>query len=116
MPTDNHPTTAAEDGGQDNLGASPVLTTHRLPTTGYVVLHTWQCDGEPPQDATVFIDAAGVLDDATATALVQAELARLHQQAPGNVIHTLRLVHRTGDGDREIFTGAPVRGGAPARP
>jgi hypothetical protein len=116
MTTDNHPTTAAEDGGQDDIGANPVVTTYRLPTTGYVVLHTWQRDGEPPQDATVFIDAAGVLDDATATARVQAELARLHQQAPGNVMHTLRLVHRTGDGDREIFTGAPVRGSAPARP
>lgn len=111
----SRPIAAAADARHDIPG-SRTVATYRLPTTGYVVLHTWQRDGEPPQDAAVFIDAAGVLDDTTATARVQAELARLHQQAPGNVVHTLRLVHRTGNGDRDIFTGGPVRGSATARP
>ncbi len=88
------------------------MPTYRLPTTGYVVLHTVERDGEAPIVVTVFIDATGVLDDTTATEHVSADLTRL-REAPANVTHTLRLVHRSDDGDRDVHTAGPVRGNGP---
>ncbi len=89
------------------------MPTYRLPSTGYVVLHTVQRDGEQPYEVTVFIDTAGAMNDTTATEHMTADLTRL-RDAPANVTHTLRLVHRTGDGDRDVHTAGPVRGsGAP---
>lgn len=81
-----------------------------LPTTGYIVLHTSQRDGQEPSDCPTFIDTAGSMDDAAAVAYVTAELAELAQHAPSNVLHTLRLVHRTSDGDRVLLSPDPVRG------
>jgi len=88
------------------------MPTFRLPATGYVVLHTVERDGEPPTVVTVFIDTAGVLNDTTATEHVSAEATRL-RDAPANVTHTLRLVHRTADGDRDVHTAGPVHGNGP---
>ncbi|MEV0732423.1 hypothetical protein [Polymorphospora sp. NPDC050346] len=89
--------------------AAPDTFLFRLPTTGYLVLQTAQVDGEEPREATSFIDAAGRMDDAAAVAYVTAELASL-ANAPRNVLHTWRLVHRTDAGDRTLLTPAPFRG------
>lgn len=91
------------------------MPTYRLPTTGYVIVHTLARDGHEPDQATVFIDSAGAMDDATATAHLIAEAEAL-RRAPANVSHTLHLVHRTGSGDRHIRTVGPVRGDRPALP
>jgi hypothetical protein len=63
------------------------MATYRLPSTGHVVLHTVQRDGEQPYQVTVFIDTAGAMNDTTATAHVTAEDTRL-RDAPANVTHT----------------------------
>jgi hypothetical protein len=84
-----------------------------LPTTGYVVLHTWQRDGEQPLQCTTFIDPGGRMGDAAAIAYLTEEISSLAQHAPANVRHTMRLVHRThpdGTGDRELLAPDPVRG------
>jgi hypothetical protein len=84
-----------------------------LPTTGYVVLETSQRDGEQPQECTTFIDSAGRMDDAAAIAYLTEEITSLAQHAPADVVHTMRLVHRThpdGTGDRELLAPDPVRG------
>ncbi len=89
------------------------MPRYHLPSTRYVVLHTVHRDGDQPHEVTVFIDTAGVMNDTTAIRHVRAESDRLHD-APADVTHTLRLVHRTGTGDRDIHTAGPVRGiGAP---
>ncbi|MEN3308850.1 MAG: hypothetical protein V7603_5052 [Micromonosporaceae bacterium] len=88
-----------------------------LPTTGYVVLHTSQRDGQEPVHATTFIGgAAGGMDDPAAIAHVTAELGGLAEHAPCDVLHTLRLVHRTSAGDRVLLTPDPVRGAGAALP
>lgn len=89
-----------------------IVTVFRLPTTGYLVLHTVHRDGEQPYDAICFIDAANTMDDRTAVAHAQAELEGL-RTAPGNVQHTLRLIHRTEAGDRDVWTGEAVHGDGP---
>ncbi|SNT65677.1 hypothetical protein SAMN05421812_12520 [Asanoa hainanensis] len=89
---------------------APGLTRVTLPTTGYIVLQTARRDGGQPTEATTFIDSAGRMDDAAAIAHVTAEVAALAAHAPSNVLHTVRLVHRTADGDRELLAPDPVRG------
>jgi hypothetical protein len=85
-----------------------------LPTTGYIVLHTSQRDRQDATCCTTFIDAAGRMNDAAAIAHVTTKVAELAAHAPSDVRHTLRLVHRTSDGDRLLLTPDPVRGaGAP---
>jgi hypothetical protein len=98
-----------------HLLGNRIVGVFRLPSTGYVVLHTTQCDGEAPDEYSTFIDSANTMDDHQAIAHVQAEIARLRQHAPSDVVHTLRLVHRTDAGDRDIWAGEPVRGSGPPR-
>ena len=96
-----------------HLLGNRIVGVLRLPSTGYVVLHTMQRDGEAPSEYTTFIDSANTMDDHRAIAHVQAEIAELRQHAPSTVVHTLRLVHRTEAGDRDIWAGEPVRGSGP---
>lgn len=93
-----------------HLLGNRIVGVFRLPSTGYVVLHTTQRDGEAPGEYTTFIDSANTMDDHRAIAHVQAEIAELRQQAPSTVVHTLRLVHRTEAGYRDVWAGEPVRG------
>lgn len=82
--------------------------------TGYLLLHTVHRDGEYPYEVQSSIDPGNTLDDDAATTRAQAELANLAKHAPGNVVHTLRLIHRTREGgDRDIWAADPVRGAAP---
>jgi hypothetical protein len=92
-----------------------VAGVYRLPSTGYVLLHQTRRDGEQPQTITRFIDTANAMDDTAAIAYAREEHRRL-QDAPANVVHTLRLVHRTDAGDRDIWAGEPVRGDKPSLP
>jgi hypothetical protein len=87
----------------------------QLPTTGYIILHTVHRDGEEAYEVQTFIDSANTMDDERATARVQDELTQLRQHAPSNVVHTLRLVHRTETGDRDVWAAEPVRGNGPPR-
>ncbi len=91
--------------------AAPAYT-YRLPTDGYIILHQVQRDGEPPNTVTRFIDSANLMTDAEAIAFTEDEHASL-RSAPTNVVHTLRLIHRTTAGDRGLWTGEPVRGAGP---
>ncbi len=90
-----------------------VVAVFQLPATGYIVLRTVHPDGHNPYTVETFIDSAGVMDDDRATTHARAELDQLRQHAPSNVAHTLRLVHRTGTGDRDVWAGEPVRGNRP---
>ena len=92
-----------------------VVAVFQLPTTGYILLRTVHPDGHNPYTVETFIDCAAVMDDAAATARAQAEATPLHS-APSNVVHTLRLVHRTDAGDRDIWTSDPLRGSGPPLP
>lgn len=92
-----------------------VAGVYRLPSTGYILLHQTRRDGEQPQTITRFIDTANAMDDTDAITYAREEHQRLHD-APANVVHTLRLVHRTDAGDRDIWTGEPVRGDKPPLP
>jgi hypothetical protein len=91
-----------------------VVAVYQLPTTGYVVLHTVHRDGEEPYEVGTFIDVANGMDDGQATAHAQAGLEQLRRHAPSNVEHTLRLIHRSEAGDRDVWAGEPVRGNRPA--
>jgi hypothetical protein len=91
-----------------------VVGVLQLPTTGYIILHTVHPDGEEAYVATVFIDSTNATDDDQATAHSQKEWALL-RHAPSSVEHTLRLVHRTDIGDREVWAAEPVRGAGPPR-
>jgi hypothetical protein len=99
----------------DQILDNRVVARFRLPDTGYVLLHTTQRDGGPPTDVTLFIDVAGRMDDTAATLHLWAQVAHLEQHAPSNIVHTIRLVHRTTDGDRHICTTGPIRGTAPPK-
>jgi hypothetical protein len=88
---------------------------YRLPSTGYILLHQTRRDGEQPQTVIRFIDTANAMDDTDATTYAREEHRRLHGAA-ADVVHTLRLVHRTDAGDRDIWTGDPVRGDQPPLP
>jgi len=85
-----------------------------LPSTGYVIIAEARRDATEPTRSEIFIDAAGLMDDAVAVAYVKAELADLAQYAPSNVVHTWRLVHRAADGDRQLLAPEPVRGAGAA--
>ncbi|RSM53254.1 hypothetical protein DMB66_39205 [Actinoplanes sp. ATCC 53533] len=98
-----------------HLLGNRIVGVFRLPSTGYVVLHTTQRDGKEPDEYPTFIDSANTMDEHQAIAHVQAEIAELRQHAPSDVVHTLRLVHRTDAGDRDIWAGEPVRGSGPPR-
>jgi hypothetical protein len=92
-----------------------IAGVYQLPATGYILLHQTHRDGEQPQTVSRYIDATNTMNDDDATTYAREELQRLRSTAT-NVVHTLRLIHRTTSGDRDIWTGAPVRGDKPPLP
>lgn len=92
-----------------------------LPATGYIVISTTTRDDRPANDGLngptlVFLPAHGaraVTDDAAAVAWFDDETDSLARNAPRDVLHTRRLVYRTGTGDR-VLAEAETRGAGPA--
>jgi len=80
-----------------------------IPRTGYMVLHTVARDGKEPYDSIYIPDPTAVTNDITALEHFRATMRNL-LDAPSNVIHTMRLIHRTPAGDRDLSGPHSVRG------